>query len=82
MRRSTVSIINDRTGRHEDDLHVELMRDGSVPIKHLIEHLNEIVVEDVSGQPANVRTPVKMASLILEQLIEMDVISPFTRVTL
>lgn len=70
-----MSIINSRTGRHEDDLYDELMREGSVPIEHLIAHLNEIVVEDVSGQPTNVRTPVKLATLLLEALVAGGVIN-------
>jgi len=78
-----MSIISPRTGRHEDDLAEELFRSGGrVPLSHLIEHLNEIVVEDVSGQSDNVRTPVKMATMILEGLISAGVLEPETTVTL
>ena len=69
-----MSIRNDRTGRHEDDLHDELMREGSVSIQTLIDHLNETVVEVPSAFSANVRTPVKMATLALERLIHAGIL--------
>lgn len=77
-----MSIRNPRTGRHEDDLYDHLMRNGSVPVSELIAHLNEIVVEDVSGQPTNVRTPVRLATLLLEALVSGGVIAPEAPISL
>lgn len=69
-----MSIINPRTGRHEDDLFGVFINTGAVPIQDLIEHLNECVVEQEAMYPLNVRTPVKMATLILEQLVARGVL--------
>jgi hypothetical protein len=77
-----MSVRNQRTGRHEDDLALELFRGGQIPLSTLIDHLNEIVVEDVSGQSENVRTPVKMATLLLEALIARGILEPGTPITL
>lgn len=69
-----MSIRNDRTGRHEDDLFDELMLKGEVPLSHLIEHLNECVVEVPSAFGTNVCAPVKMATMVLEELVRMGVL--------
>lgn len=76
-----MSIRNDRTGRHEDDLYEELVRnEGSVSLEHLIAHLNECIVEVPAAFGQNVCTPVKMATLLLEELIAEGVLDPRGRI--
>jgi hypothetical protein len=77
-----MSIKNERTGRHEDDLYAEFLADGSVSLQSLIDHLNECVVEQPAAFSVNVRTPVKMATLVLEQLKQLGVLDAGERVSL
>jgi hypothetical protein len=62
-----VSIRNDQTGRHEDDLWDESMKkDGQVMIVNLIEHLEEIVaLPDTFG--ANVANAARTAAYLLRK---------------
>lgn len=77
-----MSIRNDRTGRHEDDLHDRLVREGSVPLSDLIAHLNECIVEVPSAFGSNVTAPVKMATLLLEGLVTAGALPPDMEVKL
>jgi hypothetical protein len=78
-----VSIRNARTGRHEDDLLDEYSREGgSVTLRHLLDHLNETVVEVPSAFGSNVCAPVKMATLLLERMIAEGKVPPDLRVGL
>lgn len=62
-----MSIRNDQTGRHEDDLWDESMKqDGEVQVVHLIEHLEEIVaLPDTFG--ANVANAARTAAYLLRK---------------
>ena len=62
-----MSIRNDQTGRHEDDLWDESMaKDGKVSIVNLIEHLEEIVaLPDTFG--ANVANAARSAAFLLRK---------------
>lgn len=72
-----MSIRNARTGRHEDDLYAELVQnDGQVTLQHLIEHLNECIVEVPEAFGSNVTAPVKMATMILEGCIAEGILDP------
>jgi hypothetical protein len=77
-----MSIRNDRTGRHEDDLYDELRREGAVTLEHLIEHLNECIVEVPEAFGSNVCAPVKMASMILESLVKEGILNKDGMITL
>lgn len=63
-----MSIRNDVTGRHEDDLWDESMRnDGQISVKHLIEHLEEICGQaSVTG--SNVAYASRTAAYLLRTL--------------
>lgn len=62
-----MSIRNDATGRHEDDLWDESMQNnGEVQVVHLIEHLEEIVaLPDTFG--ANVANAARTAAFLLRK---------------
>jgi hypothetical protein len=74
MRWPAMSIVNERTGRHEDDLYATLTDKGHVTLEQLVEHLNEIVVEQPGVFPDSVRTPVKMATMVLEALVRANLV--------
>lgn len=63
-----MSIRNDRTGRHEDDLMAHAYQQGGqVDVNELIAHLRECVVG--CGFGANVEKPVEAACNTLEKLL-------------
>lgn len=64
-----MSIRNERTGRHEDDLAAAAFQnDGQVTLRELLEHLEEVVVG--SGHGANVEQPVAALCKEMRELVD------------
>lgn len=64
-----MSIRNQRTGRHEDDLAAEAYANGGrVSLESLLEHLDEILGDPASGYGEGVYKPVAAAVRVIKSV--------------